>query len=166
MRPCHFFLCRKGVLGMGHLVVFLFHQCVTGNKCKLCSKWHWQVQVKWSVNLMNVLGPDIFFTLWMKGHYVLHRERAHMKVLGWSLVWNELLTKKLPMFMSRLNEIRGGCEKIVPVSELFCSNLKFLGMLDLTALLWGWNVIVNGIRSIFSFSTVWGADCRSIWITR
>ena len=58
-----------------------------------------------------------------------------MKVLGWSLVSNELLTKKLPMFMSRLNEIRGGCEKIVPVSELLCSNLKFLRMLDLIALL-------------------------------
>ena len=77
-------------------------------------------------------------TLWMKGQ-VLHRERAHLKVPDWSLVWNELLTKKLPMFLSRLNEISGGCEKIVPVSESFWSNLKFLRMLDLTAWLWGWN---------------------------
>jgi len=51
----------------------------------------------------------------MKGQ-VLHRARAHLKVPGWSLVWNELLTKKLPMFLSRLNEMSGGCEKIVPVS--------------------------------------------------
>ena len=29
------------------------------------------------------------------------------------------------MFLSRLNEISGGCEKIVPVSESFWSNLKF-----------------------------------------
>ena len=29
MRPCHFFLRREGVLGIGHLVVFLFHQCIT-----------------------------------------------------------------------------------------------------------------------------------------
>ena len=30
------------------------------------------------------------------------------------------------MFLSRLNEISGGCKKIVPVSESFWSNLKFL----------------------------------------
>ena len=34
------------------------------------------------------------------------------------------------MFLSRLNEISGGCEKIVPVSESFWSNLKFLRMID------------------------------------
>ena len=50
---------------------------------------------------------------------VLHPERAHFKVPGWSLVRDELLTKKLPMFLSRLNEISGGCEKIVPDSESF-----------------------------------------------
>jgi len=59
----------------------------------------------------------------MKGQ-VLLRVRAHLKVPGWSLVWNELLIKKLPM--SRLNEISGGCEKIVPVSGLFWSNLMDL----------------------------------------
>ena len=63
---------------------------------------------------------------------VLYRERVHLKVSDWSLVLNELLTKKLPMFMSRLNEISGGYEKIVPVSESFWSNLKFLRMIDLT----------------------------------
>ena len=120
-----------------------------------------EVHVKWSVILMDLLGPDIFSTLWMKGQ-VLHRERAHLKVPDWSLVWNELLTKKLPMFLSRLNEISGGCEKIVPVSESFWSNLKFLRMIDLTAWLWGWNVRVNGMRSVFSFSAVCSADCRSI----
>jgi len=50
----------------------------------------------------------------MKGQ-VLHRVRAHLKVPGWSLVWNELLTKKLP-----------------PVSGSFWSNLKFLRIMDLT----------------------------------
>ena len=68
----------------------------------------------------------------MKGQ-VLQRERAHLKVPDWSLVWNELLTKKLLMFLSRLSEISGGYEKIVPVSESFWSNLKFLRMIDLTA---------------------------------
>ena len=33
--------------------------------------------------------------------------------------WKALLTKKLPMFLSRLNEINGGCEKILPVSGSF-----------------------------------------------
>ena len=84
-----------------------------------------EVHVKWSMILMDLLGPDIFSTLWMKGQ-VLHRERAHLKVPGWSLVWNELLTKKLPMFLSCLNEISRGCDKIVPVSESFWCNLKFL----------------------------------------
>ena len=107
-----------------------------------------EVHVKWSVILMDLLGANIFSTLGMKGQ-VLHRGRAHLKVPGWSLVWNELLTKKLPMFLSRLNEISGGWEKIVPISEPFWSNLIFLRMIDLTAWLWGGNVRVNGMRSPF-----------------
>ena len=67
----------------------------------------------------------------MKGQ-VLHRARANLKVPGWSLVWNELLTKKVPMFLSHLNEISGGCEKIVLLSGSFWSNLKFLRIMDLT----------------------------------
>ena len=55
------------------------------------------------------------------------------------------------MFMSRLNEISGGCEKILPVSGLFLSNLKFFRMMDLTAWLWGLNVRVNGILLLCSF---------------
>ena len=39
MRPCHFFLRRERILGIGHLVVFLFHQYITYCKrCKLCNK--------------------------------------------------------------------------------------------------------------------------------
>ena len=47
-----------------------------------------------------------------------------MKVPGFSIVLNVLLTRKLPTFLSRLNEISGGCEKIAPVSGSFCSILK------------------------------------------
>ena len=79
--------------------------------------------------LIDLLGPDIFSTLGTK-EKVFHRERAHLKVPDWSLVLNELLTKKLPMFLSRLNEISGGCGKIVPVSKSFWSNLKLLKMID------------------------------------
>ena len=65
MRPCHFFLRREGVLGIGHLVVFLFHQCITYcNKCKLCSKWRWRrytSSVKWSLSDLNEsLGSRYF----------------------------------------------------------------------------------------------------------
>ena len=68
----------------------------------------------------------------MKGQ-VLHCGRAHLKVPGRSLVLSVLLTKKLPTFLWRLNEISGGCEKILPVSGSFWSNLKLLRMILLTA---------------------------------
>ena len=73
---------------------------------------------------MDRFGPDNFSTLQIKGH-VLHHGRAHLKVPAWLLNWNALLTKKLPMFLLRLNEISGGYEKILPVSGSFWSNLKF-----------------------------------------
>ena len=121
-----------------------------------------EAHVKWSGILMDLSDPDIFSILWMKGQ-VLHREWAHLKVpVRLVLVWNELLTKKLYLFLSRLNEVSGGCENIVPVSESFWSNLKFFRMIDLTARLWGWNERVNGMRLVFSFSAVRGTDCRSI----
>ena len=90
--------------------------------------------MKRSVILTDRLGPDILLVLTMK-RQVLHceRERAHLKVPGCSLVLSALLTKKLPTFLSRLNEISGGCEKILPVSGSFRSNLKLLRMMLLTA---------------------------------
>ena len=109
-----------------------------------------EVQVKWSVILMDRFGPNNFSTLQIKGH-VWHRVR--LKVPSWLLVWNALLTKKLPMFLSRLNEISGGCKKILPVSGSFWSNLKFFRMMDFPAWLWGWKVRVNGIRLLFPSET-------------
>ena len=58
--------------------------------------------MKRSVILTDRLGPDILLVLTMK-RQVLHRERAHLKVPGCSLVLSALLTKKLPTFLSRLN---------------------------------------------------------------
>ena len=91
-----------------------------------------EVHVKRSVILTDRLGPDILLVLTMK-RQVLHRERAHLTVPGCWLVLSALLTKKLPTFLSRLNEISGGCEKILPVSGSFWSNLKLLRMMLLTA---------------------------------
>ena len=71
--------------------------------------------MKRSVILTDRLGPDILSAFWTKGQ-VLLRERAHLKVPGFSIVLNVLLTRKLPTFLSRLNEISSGCEKIAPVS--------------------------------------------------
>ena len=79
--------------------------------------------MKRSVILTDRLGPDILSAFWTKGH-VLHRERAHLKVPGFSIVLNVLLTRKLPTFLSRSNEISGGCEKIAPVSGSFCRRIS------------------------------------------
>ena len=47
----------------------------------------------------------------MKGQ-VLHRVCLHAKVPGWLSNLNALLTKKLPKFLSRLNEMSGGRENV------------------------------------------------------
>ena len=88
--------------------------------------------MKRSVILTDRLHPDSLLVLRVKGQ-ILHRECAHLKVPGCSLVLSALLTKKLPTFLSRLNEISGGCEKILPASRSFWSNLKLLRMILLTA---------------------------------
>ena len=121
-----------------------------------------EVQVKWSVILIDISWVPILSQRCEWKRHVLHCARAHLKVPGCSVVWNTLLTKMLRMFYSRLNKINGGCEKILPVSGSFWSNLKFFRMIDFTAWLWGWNVRVNGILSLFSLCDVCSADCRAI----
>ena len=76
------------------------------------------MQVKWSVTLTDRLGPEILTVLERKGQ-VLHRVLLHLKVPGWSLSLNALLTKKLPKFLSRLNEMSGGRENLVVVVKTF-----------------------------------------------
>ena len=61
--------------------------------------------MKRSVILTDRLGPGLLSAFWTKGQ-VLHRERAHLKVPGFSIVLNVLLTRKLPTFLSRLNDQR------------------------------------------------------------
>ena len=80
--------------------------------------------MKRSVILIDRLGPDILLVLTMK-RQVLHRERAHLKVPGCSLVLSALLTKKLPTFLSRLNEISGGHKKI-RMTEFHSPSLSIL----------------------------------------
>ena len=81
--------------------------------------------MKWSVILADRLGPEILTMLEIKGQ-VLHLVRVHLKVPGWLSDLKALLTRKLPMFLSRLNEISGGREKMCCVSRSLRRILKFL----------------------------------------
>ena len=92
------------------------------------------MQVKWSVTLTDRLGPEILTVLERKGQ-VLHRVRLDVKVPGWSLNLNALLTKK---FLSRLNEMSGGRENMCLVSGLLRRILKFFRMTFLIARFCGW----------------------------
>ena len=96
-----------------------------------------EMQVNWSVILTDRFGPEILTMLEMKGQ-VLHRVRVHLKVPGWLSELNALLTRKLPMFLSRnLNEISGR-GNICLVSGSMRRILKFLRMTFLTARFCGW----------------------------
>ena len=61
-----------------------------------------------------------------------------MKVPGWLLNLNVLLTKKLPKFLSHLNEMSGGRENMCLVSGSLQRILKFLRMTFLIARFCGW----------------------------
>ena len=88
-------------------------------------------------DLMDRLGPEILTVLKIKGQ-VLHPVRLHVKVPGWMLNLNALLTKKLPKFLSRLNEIGGGRETMCLVSGSLWRILKFLRITFLIARFCGW----------------------------
>ena len=93
--------------------------------------------MKWSVTLTDRLGPEILTVLQIKGQ-VLHRVRLHVKVPGWLLNLNALLTKKLPKFLSCLNEMSGGRENMWLVSGSLQRILQFLRMTYWIARFCGW----------------------------
>ena len=71
-----------------------------------------EMHVKWSLILADRLGPEILtIMLEIKGQ-VLHLVCVHLKVPGWLSDLKALLSRKLPMFLSRLNEISGGRVKM------------------------------------------------------
>ena len=66
-----------------------------------------EMHVKWSVILTDRFGPEILIMLEIKGQ-ALHRVRVHLKVTpGLLSDLNALLTRKLPLFSSRLNDMSG-----------------------------------------------------------
>ena len=87
--------------------------------------------------LFELLETEILTVLEIKGQ-VLHRVRLRVKVPGWLLNLNALLTKKLPKFLSRLNEMSGGRENICLVSGSLRRILKFLRMTFLIVRFCGW----------------------------
>ena len=76
--------------------------------------------MKWSVTLTDRLGPEMLTVLEIKGQ-VLHRVRLHVKVPGLLLNLNALLTKKLPKFLSRLNEMS---QFLSPSSKIHLGNFR------------------------------------------
>ena len=69
--------------------------------------------------LIDRLGPDYVSTVQMKEH-VLHRARAHLKVLGCSVV------TMLPMFLSRLNELMAVAKRFYQYRDHFEAIYSFL----------------------------------------
>ena len=93
--------------------------------------------MKWSVTLTDRLGPEILTVLEIKGQILL-RVRLRAKVPGWLLNLNALLTKKLPKFLSRWNEMSGDRENMCLVSGSLRRILKFLRMTFLIARFCRW----------------------------
>ena len=104
--------------------------------------------MKWSLTLTDRLGPEMLTVLEIKGQ-VLHRVRLHVKIPGLLLNLNALLTKKLPKFLSRLNEMSGGKENMCLVSGSLLRILKFLRMTFLIARLCDFNNKCEEMRQFF-----------------
>ena len=67
------------------------------------------------MTLADPLGPEILTVLEIKGH-ILRLVRLHVKIPGWLSDLNALLTRKLPKFLSSLNEMSGDGENLCLVS--------------------------------------------------
>ena len=96
-----------------------------------------ELHVKRSAILADRLGPGILTMLEIKGQ-VLHGVRLHLTVPGWLSDLNALLTRKLTMLLSRLNEVSSGKGNMCLVSGSLQRILKFLIMTFLTARFCGW----------------------------
>ena len=79
---------RDGVLGIGRLVVFVSPMYIFLHNVQVMQYIPFtEVHVKRSVILKDRLGPDVLSAFWTKGQ-VLHRERSHLEVSGFSIVFD------------------------------------------------------------------------------
>ena len=85
--------------------------------------------------------------------------RLHLKVPGWLSDLTVLLTRKLPMFLSSLNEISGGGGNMCLVWGSLRRILKFLKV----AFLW---VVGEGERSSVTFVVRSLGRDVSLWLQR
>ena len=97
------------------------------------------------------------FVMEMKGQ-VLHHTRTHLNVSGWWSDLSVLLTRKLLMFLSRLYEMRNGCEKISAGVGSFWSFLDDVSY---------WNVYYSLLCDNCGAGCGWTdcARCLLLWIT-
>ena len=95
-----------------------------------------EVHVKWLVILADRLGPEAMLEI---EEQVVHRVRLRLKVPGMLSDLNALLTRKLLMFLSHLNEISGARGNICLISGSLRRILRFLRMTFLTARFCGWS---------------------------
>ena len=103
---CRFLQHLVGVRESGSPIVSLFGPCrSTYIAYRLCT--FTEMHVKWSVTLADrLIGSWDLDHVWNRG--TSFASCLHLKVPGWLSNLNVLLTRKLPMFLSRLNEISGG----------------------------------------------------------
>ena len=147
---CHFFLICEDFLGIGHLDVFLFHQCTTFFFLVIS-------------DLDGSLGSRHFFYVMNErtSSFASWASAFESSRLVFGLKWTEMNQRVADVFVAfKWNKWR--MRKDSTSLWIILWNLKFLRMIDLTAWLWVWNVRVNGIRPVFSMCAFCSADGWSI----
>ena len=84
-----------------------------------------EVHVKWSVILIDRLGPDILLALWMKGQ-VLHRARAHLKVPGNLLIDSHRFRRHKNNIPTAFHSLSLFTLTNIQLNPLFLKNFKLL----------------------------------------
>ena len=80
------------VLSTG-LIIWIGHN-KGDSRCKLRNRWHW-LRYRWNDQWSWWIAWARYFLNVTNERTYLHRARTYLKVPGWSLVWNALLTIKV-----------------------------------------------------------------------
>ena len=107
---------------------------IYGDACKVVSDFNGSIR-SWDINHGRNKGQ------------VLYRVRVHLKVPGWFSDLNALLTRKLAMLLSRLNDLSGGRGNICLVSGSLRRVLQFLTARFVNGM-WGWVEFCWLLRSV------------------
>ena len=163
MRPCHSFLRREGVLGIGHHVVFLFRWCISFAISAIYATDDFGRGTREVISNLNGSFGYQYFPSVVNGRTTFASCARAFQSSGLviSLKWtsNQKVAYVFVSFEWNKWRLR---KDSATVSGSFWSSLKFVRIMDLTAWLWEWNMRVNRTRSDFSFCGDCSADCRSI----